>query len=111
MTVQPAPIEPIASSLPTDDAELREIVAMWVDTLTLKTNELRELVESEQLEAVAELAHWLNGSAGTAGYDAFTEVAASLEQAAKAGQSQELGPHVDQIARLGEAVRAGLPKG
>ncbi|MEO0587063.1 MAG: Hpt domain-containing protein [Planctomycetota bacterium] len=111
MTAQPTPIEPIESSLPTDDPELLEIVAMWVDTLSAKTAELRELIEGNEVAAVAELAHWLKGSGGTAGYEAFTPVAVNLEQAAKAGRTKELATHLAEIEQLGEAVRAGLPKG
>ena len=37
---------------------------------------------------LAALAHWLKGSGGTVGYDAFTEPAKTLEEFAKASQEE-----------------------
>lgn len=51
---------------------------------------------------VAELAHWLKGSGGTAGFDAFTEPARALEDAAKRGQSSQVGDCLAEIERLAE---------
>ncbi|MCC6472605.1 MAG: response regulator, partial [Burkholderiales bacterium] len=41
--------------------------------------------------ALAGLAHWLKGAAGTVGYDQFTDPAVKLEQLAKAGAGGEIG--------------------
>ena len=42
-------------------------------------------------EELANLAHWLKGAGGTVGFDAFTEPALSLEQLAKAQNTEQVG--------------------
>jgi HPt (histidine-containing phosphotransfer) domain-containing protein len=48
-------------------------------------------------EAVGQLAHWLKGSGGTAGFDVFTAPARSLEELAK---RRELAPMKAVIEEL-----------
>jgi HPt (histidine-containing phosphotransfer) domain-containing protein len=52
--------------------------------------------EFETLEA---LAHWLKGSGGTTGYDAFTAPAKRLEELAKAN-SEQVADAVAQLRRI-----------
>ena len=44
---------------------------------------MNKALEKKSLTDLSELAHWLKGAAGSVGYDAFTEPATRLEQAAK----------------------------
>ena len=66
-----------------DDPEFREIVEEFVDRLDGKLKEMQSMCESEKLSELAQLAHWLKGAGGTAGFPAFTEPAGRLEQLAK----------------------------
>ena len=73
----------IRSLFPTDDPELREIVAEFVDKLPEKLAEMETSCQRGDYEALAELAHWLKGSGGTVGFNCFTNPSARLEQLAK----------------------------
>ena len=69
--------------IPMDDPEFREIVEEFVDRLDGKLKEMQSMCESEKISELAQLAHWLKGAGGTAGFPAFTEPAGRLEQLAK----------------------------
>jgi signal transduction histidine kinase/DNA-binding NarL/FixJ family response regulator len=73
----------IACSLPMDDPEFREIIEEFMRRLDAKMVELREASGDGDLKLVAEIAHWLKGSGGTAGFNALTAPAATLEQHAR----------------------------
>ena len=49
---------------------------------------------------IAGLAHWLKGAGGTVGYDAFTEPAMKLEQAAKDGSTAETAAMLAEVRSL-----------
>jgi HPt (histidine-containing phosphotransfer) domain-containing protein len=53
---------------------------------------------------VASFAHWLKGSAGSMGYDAFTEPALALEQAAKAGELERAAEALKAVQALAARV-------
>jgi CheY-like chemotaxis protein len=74
----------VVSRLPCeDDPEFQEIVSEFVRTLHQKLAVMEAALQSNDLQEVALLAHWLKGSGGTAGFHEFTEPAAELEQAAR----------------------------
>ena len=67
-------------------------------------------IERRDGEELAGLAHWLKGSAGTVGFDAFTEPARNLEGLTQEGKwsevegaLQELRALFDRIELPGEA--------
>jgi CheY-like chemotaxis protein/HPt (histidine-containing phosphotransfer) domain-containing protein len=76
---------PIRSLLPTNDAELRQIVLEFIDTLDTKLTEMQTAWDAADCEALASRAHWLKGAGGTVGFACFTSPAAELEQIAKSG--------------------------
>ena len=57
---------------------------------------------ARDFDTLASLAHWLKGSGGTTGYDAFTTPARTLEQYAKARDEQQIPAAV--VAELREIV-------
>ena len=59
-------------------------------------------------EEVARFAHWLAGSAGTVGYDAFTETARRLERCARQDDASGMAGAIDQIHAM--ARRMVLPE-
>lgn len=77
------PRRDIASDLPTDDADIAQIVAEYIDSLDAKLDEMTAAWDAGDLDALANLAHWLKGSGGTAGFGALTEPAIRLENIAK----------------------------
>jgi len=60
--------------------------------------------DNRNFESLASLAHWLKGSGGTAGFDAFTAPAKMLEQLAKAKSEQQTGECVAELRQLVEYI-------
>jgi CheY-like chemotaxis protein len=100
-THTPAHADILKSTLPTDDADFKEIVEMFIDRLHHQLSALEKACTENDLANVASLAHWLKGSAGTAGFDAFTDPARKLEQLAEDGsmaQVQKAVAHLKELA-------------
>jgi PAS domain S-box-containing protein len=74
---------------------LRKFVARLQDRIV----EAQAAVQARDAAAIAGFAHWLRGSAGSLGYDAFARPALELERAAKSGDTV-------QAARLFAEVRS-----
>jgi CheY-like chemotaxis protein/HPt (histidine-containing phosphotransfer) domain-containing protein len=89
--------EPIRSSLPTDDPEFCEIIREFIARANHQLESLRSAVQSERWNEVAEIAHWMKGSGGTAGFDAFTAPAGRLERLARQGSTDEIPSSVAQL--------------
>lgn len=70
------------SSLPTDDAEICEIVLGFIPRLQNRVQQMRECLETRQFTQLREHAHWLAGAGETVGFADFTEPAQQLEEAA-----------------------------
>jgi signal transduction histidine kinase/DNA-binding response OmpR family regulator len=90
----------IISSLPCDDEEFREIVEEFIDRMHEKLQAMREASDTGDLALLAQLAHWLKGAGGTAGFSAFTQPAYRLEQAAKERQTDAIGAALEQLTGL-----------
>jgi signal transduction histidine kinase/CheY-like chemotaxis protein len=90
----------IYSSLPNDDAAFREIVDEFVAELRASLTDLKQLAGEKCFAEVARRAHWLKGSAGSAGFGGLTHPAAELEQAAKGGQSQDVDVWLGRIENI-----------
>jgi PAS domain S-box-containing protein len=94
----PPATAPVVSRL-AGQARLKPIIRKFVDRLRERITEVDAAGGAGAGPQIASFAHWLKGSAGSMGYDDFTETAALLEQAAKAGEMGE-------AARLLGEVRA-----
>ncbi len=98
---------PIYSKLPTGNKKFRDIVCRFVLRLEDKLTALDEAEERNDVEEVANLAHWLKGAGGTVGFDAFTEPAANLEIHAKNNQRKDILESIILIREL--AARIVVP--
>jgi PAS domain S-box-containing protein len=106
-TAQPASIAaPILSTLPTDDPDFAEIVDEFVGRLQHQLTEMQSAFEQKELSRVAQLAHWLKGSGGSAGFNAFTTPAKRLEDAAKQNQLDAIAASIDELKQLAARVTA-----
>ena len=74
-----------AADAATHDAELLELVRMFVDDLGVDVDEMRSALERGDLESLALRAHRLKGAAGSYGFPSLTTHAAALEEGAKGG--------------------------
>ena len=72
----------LRSTLPLDDVEFCEIVIDFVERLQAQLVEMQRLHAAGDSVELAQLAHWLKGAGGTAGFHDLTEPARGLELAA-----------------------------
>jgi HPt (histidine-containing phosphotransfer) domain-containing protein len=63
--------------------------------------------EQKELMRVAQLAHWLKGSGGSAGFSDFNNPAKRLEQAAKLENLDEIAASIEELRQL--ASRVAMP--
>ncbi len=96
--------ERIHSELPMDEPEIRKIVVDFVDTLKNKIVRMHCGFANNQYDELAELAHWLKGSAGTVGFPQFFEASCDLEAAAKKRQSGAIRESITEIDRLHKLI-------
>jgi PAS domain S-box-containing protein len=80
---------------------LRPAVRKFALQMPDKMQAIEHAWRGRDFETLAALAHWLKGSGGTTGYDAFTEPAKTLEQLAKASSEEQT---QEVIAELRELV-------
>ena len=93
-------VGPLVSTVSLDDPELREIIDEFVVRFDEQLSALRSAWQADDLTHVAEIAHWIKGSAGTVGFSAFTEPAAALETAAELAQRDVLENRISQLEAL-----------
>ncbi len=96
---------PLISTLPLDDAEFCEIVREFIDRFRQRLVEMRELASQGDYQRLAEMAHWLKGAGGSAGFNDLTEAARTLEQAAKSGDRLAAERAVHILERLADRIQ------
>ena len=94
---------PIESRL-ASNGRLRPIIEKFVGRLAEKLEAMEASCEEGDFEELANLAHWLKGSAGTVGFDAFGEPAAALELLAKEGKETEIEASIQELRELADRV-------
>ncbi len=85
-------------------ARFRPIIRRFVDSLQERLAEVEEAMRRSDAREVANFAHWLRGSAGSLGYDDFTEPARRLEQAAKNREADETARRYAEVRALADRV-------
>lgn len=101
---QPVETKPIVSSLPASNKKFRKLILRFIARLEEQQQAMERAVGRDDMEELAALAHWLKGSAGTVGYDDFTEPALQLEEYAKTGLTEQAADTVKQIRCLIDAI-------
>jgi len=92
----------------TDDPEMVPLVREFAAGLPRRIAAMRQAMANSHLEELRRNAHQLKGSGGGYGYPAVTEVAAQLEQDAKAGDVESAALRLKELQRLAQAIRRGL---
>jgi signal transduction histidine kinase/CheY-like chemotaxis protein/HPt (histidine-containing phosphotransfer) domain-containing protein len=95
---------PLRSTLPTEDADFREIVEEFVQRLHQKLAGMQEAVTARNYDQLSAAAHWLKGCGGSAGFEVFTRPAQALEQVAKQANGQLAALVVDDLHRLARRI-------
>ena len=92
--------EPVVSSLPTEDPEIRQIVSDFLVRLREKVRAMSQAYSVQDFSTLRELAHWLKGSGGTVGFGCLTEAARGLESASKSEQLADAKQSLEEIEDL-----------
>ena len=79
-------------------------ILKFIDRLKEELIRAQAAWESENLEELARIAHWLKGAGGTVGFDHFTEPAARLENFAKTAQLEQAAEILRQVIGLSQAI-------
>ena len=87
-------------------ARLRPVIRKFAARLAEQVLAIEQAYASRDMQALAALAHWLKGAAGTVGYDDFTEPATRLEQAAKNALAPEIDSAMAEVRALAARVEA-----
>lgn len=98
---------PIISSL-SGNKKFIGIVKRFVSKLELQIEKMNNALEDENFSELSDLAHWLKGSAGSVGFDIFTETAKELEDAAKAKDKQGVQSKLAVVEKLHQRAIVGL---
>jgi len=83
---------------------LHKIIASFVANLPARIEKMQRELLDERLEDLAASAHWLKGSAGSVGFDDFTEPAKTLEESSKANDLAASQVAMATVVQLAERV-------
>ena len=92
------------------DADLGEIVDMFVEEMPTRVATLLEQVGTMDWEGLRRTAHQLKGAAGSYGFDAISPSAGRVEAAVRDGEpEQRIRETVQELVDLCKLARGGLP--
>ncbi len=100
------PGEPIVSRL-AHKPRFIPVIHRFVEHLQRQLNTVEAARLGRDHEAIARFGHWLAGSAGTVGYDAFTDAARQIEQQARLGDIAAVELALADVRAM--AARVALP--
>ena len=95
-------------SLPLDDVDFRDIVQEFSVKLICQIERMKLAYAADDWTQLIELAHWLRGSGGTAGYEQFTVPSAQLERLAKQQEHEKIEDVLNVLDQLAQAVALEL---
>lgn len=101
---------PLFYSTLADDPDLAEIVEMFVLEMPERVANLIARHQAGELQELERAAHQIKGAAGSYGFNQLTPAAARLEDTLKQKRpTQEIRQALDELARMCNGIRAGLP--
>lgn len=95
----------LQSTLPLDDREFLEIVQEFALRLKSRIEEMWDALAVRDTQRLGELAHWLKGTGGTAGFSPLSESAIELEQSIKTMDFEAIEQSLGELAELANRVR------
>ncbi|MBA3484100.1 MAG: response regulator, partial [Pirellulales bacterium] len=90
----------IHSNLPTDDDQIREIVAEFAATIPARLDAIEQALAESDFAALATLAHGLKGAGGTAGFPSLAELSEDLEGVITRRECEEAAMVIDQLRTI-----------
>ena len=95
----------IVSELPMDDQDFIDIATMFTSHLNMKIGKMYDALGQGDFEQLFEIGHWLKGSGGSAGFDAFSVPGKELETLAKSNNLDAVRAQVDKIKSMADRIR------
>lgn len=106
MSERPKDQTPLVSDL-SDDADIVELVEMFVTELPKRLAAMQEMLASNDLARLTTLAHQLKGSAGSYGFPSIGCVAAEIEKASRqCVDVDQIKSEIEELAELCRRARA-----
>ena len=99
-------ISPIVSDLPTEIPQVLVIVEEFIKRLSVKIEEMQNALNVSDWSRLEDLAHWLKGTGGTAGFSCLTESAQQLELSAIRKEKEPAAVILNELAQLGQRLTA-----
>jgi HPt (histidine-containing phosphotransfer) domain-containing protein len=92
------------------DADLSELVALFVDEMPERIATLEQAWSSGDLESLRRTAHQMKGAVGSYGFVQLTPLAAAVESAVREQAPEEqIVETLEELIAACRQVRAGLP--
>ena len=88
---------------------VEKLIRRFVDKLDTQLPIMEQALQKADWQALASMAHWLKGSAGTLGFGVMTEPAIDLEQAAKDNDSASATEAFAVVTALAGRLQRGAP--
>jgi HPt (histidine-containing phosphotransfer) domain-containing protein len=93
------------------DADLGELVELFVEEMPHRTAVLRDCWDRADWEGLGRAAHQLKGAAGSYGFEDLTPVLRRLDQSVRDRQpGAEIGEALEEALELCSRIRAGIPE-
>ncbi|MBU2521344.1 MAG: Hpt domain-containing protein [Desulfobacteraceae bacterium] len=86
------------------DAEIEDLVPGFLQNRQNDIKKILEALDVGDYETIRVLGHSMKGSGGGYGFDAITDIGLSLEQAAKAKNSEEVRKWAEELSNYLENV-------
>ena len=80
------------------DADLDDIIPVYLDSKREECVQIRELAEQGNFEEIRSIAHGMKGSGGCYGFSLISAIGREMEIAAKAGNLHDVLEQVDLLA-------------
>ncbi|MDH4302079.1 MAG: Hpt domain-containing protein [Nitrospira sp.] len=101
------PIEAVAEGeeLVHVDASFEPLIPKFLTNRKKEVVTMREALTTQDFETVRKVAHGMKGAGGSYGFDRITDMAAVVEQAAKAGDASTIEGHLPQLGSYLDRIK------
>lgn len=80
------------------DSDLEELIPGFLESMQARSQRIRRALADGDFDAVRAVGHDMKGSGAGYGFDAITDMGASLERAASAGDSASMSHQLELLA-------------
>jgi HPt (histidine-containing phosphotransfer) domain-containing protein len=80
------------------DADLEPLIPRFLDNQQKALAEMQAALQQYDYETIHHLGHDMKGAGGGYGFDAVTDIGSAIEEAAKAGQPEEIAAGLSSLA-------------